>query len=122
MDGIFVLSFFLILLLVLGAICGFLSLSKVRELTRRLRELERRMASLRPSAQRKEESLTSRPVENVTAEEHQSEELLRPVPETAAYPAPISIPQISPPSEMEKIFPMPDGRQALSLEKHDDFL
>lgn len=116
MDGIFVLSFFLILLLVLGGICGFLSLSKVQKLTRRLRELENQMKSLRPGLQRKQEHPPSQPVANVAGEEHGDKEPLRPVPETPTQPAPISIPKFSPQPQKEKTVPAPAGRQALALE------
>ncbi len=68
-DGIYVLIFFLILLLVLGAICGFLSLSKVQRLTRRFRRLETKMSSLSLGLQGKQETRPLQPATNAAGEE-----------------------------------------------------
>ncbi len=116
MDGIFVLAFFLILLLILGGICGFLSLSKVQKLTRRLRDLETQMASLRLGLQRKQESPITQPATDLAEEKQEGKEPSRPVSETPAHSVPVSIPQYSPPPKKETMPPAPAGRQALSLE------
>jgi len=77
MDGIYVLILFLILLLVLGAICGFLALSKVQRLFKRFRVLETEISSLHLAFQRGEDPPPLRPVTNAVAQEKEGNEALK---------------------------------------------
>ena len=116
MESFIYLIALLILLMVAGAICGLISLSRVGDLSRRLGELEIQMKVLRRHLRGEQESPPSRPADQVAEEPPPAEKISGPVPETPVQGAPFPAPVLSPPHTKAKVVSPSPGPHSLSLE------
>ena len=106
----------LVLLLIGGAICGLISLSRVQELSRKLGELENQMGVLRRHLKRDQEGPISRPVDKVAEEPPAAGELSSPVPEMPAQATPFPASELPTPFDKEEVVSPPPAPRPLSLE------